>query len=273
MEHIDDIPRGARTVFSAHGVSRAVVEAARARALEVVDATCPLVTKVHLQAQRYAAEGCEVLLIGHRGHPEMEGTRGQLDSPAQIIETVDDARTVDVGDPDRVAYVTQTTLSVDDTAGIIEILQRRFPHIRGPALEDICYATQNRQNAVKALAGEVDLLLVVGARNSSNSNRLVEVARRGGCRAELVEDPEQVTADQVREAGRIGVTAGASAPETLVQRLIERLQAFGAENLIHQPGVEETITFRLPKAVREPTAGPSAPVDGHRSQEPEDSSL
>lgn len=261
VDHIADIPRGSRTVFSAHGVSLAVVEAARARDLQVVDATCPLVTKVHLQAQRYAAEGCEVLLIGHRGHPEMEGTRGQLEGPAQIIETIDDARSVEVGNPGQLAYVTQTTLSVDDTAGIIEVLQQRFPQIQGPALEDICYATQNRQNAVKALAGEVDLVLVVGARNSSNSNRLVEVARRNGTRAELVEDPAQITADQVRGAGRIGVTAGASAPEALVQQLLDRLREFGAQNLRHQPGVEETITFRLPKTLREP-ASESKPQAG-----------
>jgi 4-hydroxy-3-methylbut-2-en-1-yl diphosphate reductase len=246
VERIEDIPPGARAVFSAHGVSRAVVEAARARGLKSVDATCPLVTKVHGQAQRYARAGYDVVLIGHAGHPEVEGTRGQVDGPVHVIAEPHDVAALAVRDPARVAYVTQTTLSLDDTRAVIEALRARFPALVGPDLADICYATQNRQNAVKALLGAVDVLVVVGAPNSSNSNRLRELGARAGKPAYLVQGPDDLHREWFAPQARIGITAGASAPEVLVQGVLERLRAWGLAGVRVQPGAEEEIRFRLP---------------------------
>lgn len=246
VEHIEDIPEGARAVFSAHGVSRTVVQAAEARGLHSVDATCPLVSKVHGQAQRYARAGYDVVLIGHTGHPEVEGTRGQVDGPVHVVGEPHEVAALSVRDPARVAYVTQTTLSLDDTRAVIEALKTRFPAIVGPDLADICYATQNRQNAVKALMDAVDVLLVVGAPNSSNSNRLRELGARGGKPAYLVQDAAELRREWFPPGARIGLTAGASAPETLVQGVVARLREWGLAHVETQAGTPEEVRFRLP---------------------------
>ncbi len=246
VETLDEVPQGAVTVFSAHGVAEAVVERARERGLRIVDATCPLVTKVHVQAQHYHAGGREVVLIGHEGHPEVEGTKGRIPGPVHVIGTVAEVETLEVRDPDRLAYVTQTTLSVDDTREVIEALVRRFPNVRGPDLKDICYATQNRQNAVRAMAGEIDLLLVVGSRNSSNSNRLRDLGERSGSAAHLLDGPDEIDPAWLRPGMRIGITAGASAPEELVQLIVERLRELGADSVETLPGEPEDVVFSLP---------------------------
>ncbi len=246
VEQITDIPERAVTIFSAHGVANSVVAEARTRRLRVIDATCPLVAKVHLQAQRYAQQGRTVLIIGHPGHDEVVGTLGVIDGAAWVIPTVAAAEqlVVPIGLP--LAYVTQTTLSVDDARDIIAVLQRRFPGIQGPALADICYATQNRQTAVRIMAQQVDGLLVVGARNSSNSCRLREVAELHGVPAWLVEDADQVRAEWLAGVRCIGVTAGASTPEALVQAVCERLRSLGAKTVRQLPGKPERVNFRLP---------------------------
>ena len=246
VDAIAEIPEGSVVVFSAHGVSPKVRQEAEARRLRAIDATCPLVTKVHLEARRHAAAGREILLIGHGGHVEVEGTMGEAPERMTLVESVEDAECVQVRDPAKVAFLTQTTLSVDDTRAIIEVLRRRFPSIQGPPQEDICYATQNRQNAVKGLAGRIDLLLVVGAPNSSNSQRLVEVARAGGVRAMLVEDAGDIDPASVRGAGTVGVTAGASAPEDLVGRIVARLREMGGGEPVEVPSVVENVRFALP---------------------------
>ncbi|HKL77565.1 MAG TPA: 4-hydroxy-3-methylbut-2-enyl diphosphate reductase, partial [Gammaproteobacteria bacterium] len=227
VEEVDEIPEGATAIYSAHGVSQAVREQAQERGLQIFDATCPLVTKVHIEVVRHHKEGREVILIGHANHPEVEGTMGQVDGGIQLISTVEDVWNLEVADPDLLAYVTQTTLSMDDTAGVVAALQERFPNIAGPRGDDICYATQNRQDAVKKLAEQADLVLVVGAPNSSNSNRLVEVARRLGVAGYLVQNAEEVDPDWLEGCEQVGVTAGASAPEHLVQGVIQRLQGMG----------------------------------------------
>lgn len=248
VETLDELPAGAATIFSAHGVSTAVVREAEKRNLRVIDATCPLVSKVHLQAQRYSRQGFEVIIIGHRGHPEVEGTRGRVEGPVYVVSTTAEVATLEVNSPGRLAYVTQTTLGIDDTQEVIDALRNRFP-IQGPDLSDICYATQSRQNAVRRLAKDIDLLLVVGARNSSNSNRLREVGEQSGLPAYLIEDGEELESDWFSEESRVGVTAGTSAPETVVQRVLDRLRAYGATAVIEMEGERETMHFRLPDSM------------------------
>jgi 4-hydroxy-3-methylbut-2-enyl diphosphate reductase len=250
VESLEEIPAGSVTIFSAHGVAEEIEARGRARDLRVIDATCPLVTKVHLQAQRYERERREIVLVGHPGHPEVEGTRGRIDGRVHVLSTVDEVERLEVGDPEQLAYVTQTTLSVDDTRAVIEALVRRFPKIRGPELADICYATQNRQNAVKALADQIDLLLVVGSPNSSNSNRLRELGARRGVVSQLIDSEADLDPAWFRPGLRIGLTAGASAPETLVRAVLARLQALGVERVTEMPGEPESVVFQLPSELR-----------------------
>jgi 4-hydroxy-3-methylbut-2-enyl diphosphate reductase len=248
IETLDEVQAGAVTIFSAHGVSTAVVELAKERNLKVIDATCPLVTKVHLQAQQYGRQGYEIIIIGHRGHPEVEGTRGRVEGLVHVVSSVAEVVTLDVKDPDKLAYVTQTTLSIDDTREVIDALKRRFT-IHGPELSDICYATQSRQNAVRQLAKDIDLLLVVGARNSSNSNRLREVGERSGLQSRLIEDADDLDRAWFSKQTRVGITAGTSAPETKVQEVLERLRAYGASEVCEMEGERETMHFRLPESL------------------------
>lgn len=252
VDSLDDIPAGAVTIFSAHGVPTSVVRMSEVRQLQVVDATCPLVTKVHAQAQRFYRDGYNVIVIGHAGHQEVEGIMGSIGGPAWLISTVDEARRLEVENPARVAYVTQTTLSVDDTREVIDLLKARFPGIRGQELNDICYATQNRQNAVRALAAEVDLLLVVGAQNSSNSNRLREVGEQSGLPAYLINDASEIDPAWLQGRTRVGITAGASAPEVLVQGVLNRLAGLGIVTHREFDGVRESQSFRLPKMLAQP---------------------
>ncbi|HQU16723.1 MAG: 4-hydroxy-3-methylbut-2-enyl diphosphate reductase [Chromatiales bacterium 21-64-14] len=254
VESLAEVPEGAVAIFSAHGVATAMVDQASDRKLEVIDATCPLVTKVHLQAQRYSLRGYEVIIIGHPGHPEVEGTRGRVTGPVHVVSGCEDIPKLNLKDPTRLAYVTQTTLSVDDTRDVIEALKQRFPDIQGPDLDGICYATQNRQNAVRRLAAEVDLLLVVGARNSSNSNRLREVGEQAGVSAYLVQDAGELDASWFSPGVRVGLTAGASAPEVLVQAVLERLRSYGVDHVIEMESERETTTFRLPVALLRKTS-------------------
>ncbi len=246
VKALDEVPEGAVTVFSAHGVSDAVVDAAASRRLEVIDATCPLVTKVHRQAIRYEDQGREVILVGHPGHPEVEGTRGRIKGKVHVLSTPDEVAALEIADPEQLAYVTQTTLSVDDTRDVIDALLSRFPSIQGPALKDICYATQNRQTAVKDMIGDVDVLIVVGSENSSNSNRLRELGERGGIPSYLVDRPEQVQPGWVAGKGTVGVTAGASAPEELVQMILARLGELGVTRTRELDGERETVVFQMP---------------------------
>lgn len=253
-DDLDEIPEGATCIFSAHGVSQAVRDQAKARGFRVFDATCPLVTKVHIEVARFSKRGQECILIGHAGHPEVEGTMGQYDNPQggmYLIENENDARTLIVKDPDNLAFVTQTTLSVDDTQKIIAVLQERFPKLSAPKREDICYATQNRQDAVKELAKKVDLMLVVGSATSSNSNRLKELSERLGTPSYLIDDADTLKKEWFENINVIGITAGASAPEILVKNVVNRLKEWGAETTNELPGREETITFALPKELRE----------------------
>ncbi len=254
VEELDEIPAGAVTVFSAHGVSTAVEDEARLRELPVIDATCPLVTKVHKEGRNHARKGREVILIGHAGHPEVEGTQGRIPGGVHLVSSAADVPSVHVRDPDNVAYVTQTTLSVDDTREIIDALRVRFPAIKGPDVNDICYATQNRQQAVRDLAIQVDVLLVVGARNSSNSNRLREIGAEIGVPSYLIDDASCLEPAWLDGAARIGVTAGASAPEQLVQELIERLGDFGEIAVEELRGAEEHMQFKLPRELAPATA-------------------
>lgn len=246
VDAIADVPAGATVVFSAHGVANAVVAQARSRGLHAIDATCPLVSKVHQQAQRFVRQGFTLLMIGHAGHEEVVGTVGRVDAPVHLLGAVADVQALDLPADTPLAYVTQTTLSLDDTREIIAALQARFPHIVGPEVDDICYATQNRQTAVRALATRVDLVLVVGARNSSNSNRLREVAARSGVPAILVQDRHEIQPAWLRGASRVGVTSGASTPEVLVQGVVDALQAQQAGPVVQLPGVREEVSFRLP---------------------------
>ena len=246
VEDLDQVPEGAVAIFSAHGVSDSVEEHARRRNLRAIDATCPLVTKVHKQAIGFGEEGRDLVLIGHVGHPEVEGILGKAQGRVQVISTVAEANALRVRDPDKLAYVTQTTLSVDDTRDVIEVLQRRFPSIRGPQLKDICYATQNRQNAVRELLQDVQLLLVVGSRNSSNSNRLREMGERAGVPAHLVDGPEDVRPEWVAGVERVGLTAGASAPEELVREVLDRLRELGVQRVSELQGEPENTVFKMP---------------------------
>jgi len=247
VEELDEVPAGATVIFSAHGVSKAVRAEAEQRGLKVFDATCPLVTKVHVEVARMLREGYEVVMIGHRGHPEAEGTMGQAGERMHLVETVDDVAQLALAPDARVAYVTQTTLSVDDAQAVMSALQRRYPQIRGPKRADICYATQNRQDAVKLMTPQCDVVIVVGAPNSSNSNRLREVAEHMGVAAHLVERADEVRAEWVAGKRRVGVTAGASAPEVLVREVVERLNALGAAGVRQLDGIDERVVFTLPR--------------------------
>ena len=253
-DEITEIPEGATVIFSAHGVSQSVRDQAKARDLQVFDATCPLVTKVHFQVARYSRRGQECILIGHKGHPEVEGTMGQyhnVQGGIYLVETLEDVTNLTVKDPTTLGYVTQTTLSMDDTVEIIAALQKRFPMLAAPKREDICYATQNRQEAVKALAEQSDVVIVVGSVTSSNSNRLKELAERLGCQAYLIDTADELQAHWFTNAKSVGVTAGASAPEILVQQVVARLQALGGTTVEERPGREEHILFALPKILRD----------------------
>ena len=260
VEELDEIPEGRYAIFSAHGVSKVVVQAAQERGLNVIDATCPLVSKVHIEGTRYADQGRQVILIGHAGHPEVEGTMGQVPGGVLLISTAEDVAKLDVKDATKLAYITQTTLSVDDTRAVIEALKARFPEIVGPNTKDICYATQNRQQAVRQLAQQVDLVLVIGAPNSSNSNRLAELARELGIKSYLIEDASQLRPEWLADVGSIGVTAGASAPDVLVQDLVARLQELKDVQIELMAGVEENVRFRLPPELsdRAPAEQPAA---------------
>ncbi|THF62425.1 4-hydroxy-3-methylbut-2-enyl diphosphate reductase [Pseudothauera nasutitermitis] len=250
VEELDEVPTGATVIFSAHGVSPAVRTDAEQRGLRVFDATCPLVTKVHLEVARQRAAGREIVMIGHKGHPEVEGTMGQVKDGIHLVESAADVAGLRVGTPDRLAYVTQTTLSMDDAGAVIAALRERFPDIAGPKKNDICYATQNRQDAVKFMAPQADVVFVVGSRNSSNSNRLREVAELRGVPAYLVDNAEGIDPAWLAGKRRIGVTAGASAPEVLVAAVIERLKQLGAASVHQLEGVPEKVTFPLPKELQ-----------------------
>jgi len=249
IEDLDDVPAGNTLVFSAHGVSKAVREEAESRGLKVYDATCPLVTKVHVEVAKMRKQGAEIVMIGHAGHPEVEGTMGQAEEGMHLVETVDDVAKLNVANPDLLAYVSQTTLSVDDTAEIITALKARFPNIVEPKKGDICYATTNRQEAVKFMAPQVEVVIVVGSPNSSNSTRLREVADKMGTPAYMVDNAAGIDPGWIAGKKRIGVTAGASAPEVLVQAVIERLKELGAASVRALEGVEENVTFPLPKGL------------------------
>ncbi len=251
IEDLNDVPTGNTLIYSAHGVSQAVRREAEARGLTVFDATCPLVTKVHLEVARMRDKGMEIIMIGHKGHPEVEGTMGQSNGGMYLVETPEDVATLTVSDADKLAFVTQTTLSVDDAMRVINALKTRFPNIVGPKKDDICYATQNRQDAVKALAQQCDLVIVVGSPNSSNSNRLREVAQNLGVTAYMVDNASQLQADWLSGKTNIGVTAGASAPEVLVQEVIAQLKQYGADAVSELEGIIENVTFPIPKTLSE----------------------
>lgn len=247
IEELDEVPAGATVIFSAHGVSKAVRVEAQARGLKVFDATCPLVTKVHVEVDKMRQQGREVVMIGHRGHPEVEGTMGQSQGGMYLVETAEDVETLKVERPEHLSFVTQTTLSVDDASRVIDRLREQFPNVQGPKKDDICYATQNRQDAVKALAEQCDLVLVVGSPNSSNSRRLKEVASARGVEAYLIDGPDEVDPAWLQGKRSVGVTAGASAPEILVSRVVERLRGFTGAEICQAVGVEEGVSFPLPK--------------------------
>ncbi len=254
VNELDEVPDGATVIFSAHGVPKSVYEEARQRDLKIFDATCPLVTKVHLEVARYSKAGHECILIGHAGHPEVEGTMGQFDSAGggriYLVETVADVDDLEISNPERLAYVTQTTLSMDDTAEIISLLRERFPDISGPKKNDICYATQNRQDAVKQLASQCDVVLVVGSPNSSNSNRLREVAERLNIPAYLIDNENEIRREWLAGKKSIGLSAGASAPEILVNNVLARLKQWGVTDVVQDPGSKENVVFSLPRDLK-----------------------
>lgn len=252
IEELDDVPAGNTLIFSAHGVSQAIREDAEKRGLKIFDATCPLVTKVHIEVSKMRKEGREIIMIGHQGHPEVEGTMGQSEGGMYLVETVEDVVNLQVVDPSLLAYVSQTTLSVDDTADIIAALKEKFPLIAEPKKGDICYATTNRQAAVKFMAPQVDLVIVVGSKNSSNSNRLREVAEKMGTTAYMVDKAEDINPVWLENCVRVGVTAGASAPEILVNQVIDQLKKFGVKSVRALDGEEENVTFPLPKGLNNP---------------------
>lgn len=252
IEDLADVPEGATLIFSAHGVSKAVRGEAEARCLRVFDATCPLVTKVHMEVAKMRQEGFDIVMIGHKGHPEVEGTMGQSGEGMHLIEDIEDVKKLDLPDPSRIAYVTQTTLSVDDASAIIDALKAKYPQVKEPKKQDICYATQNRQDAVKILAPQCDVVIVVGSPNSSNSSRLREVAEKRGIPAYMVDSPTQIDPEWVEGKKRIGVTAGASAPEVLAQAVIARLRELGVRGVRSLEGIEETIAFPLPRGLSLP---------------------
>ena len=250
VDELEQVPTGATVIFSAHGVSIAVREEASRRGLRIFDATCPLVTKVHMEVSRHRSNGTECILIGHAGHPEVEGTMGQAHGGMHLVESVADVAKLQVQNEANLSYATQTTLSMDDTARIVDALRARYPSIKGPKKDDICYATQNRQDAVKALAKSVDVMLVVGSSNSSNSNRLREVAEGQGVRGYMIDGPEDIRREWLKGVQRVGLTAGASAPEELVQQVVMRLREWGAEIVEEQAGKTENISFPVPKTLR-----------------------
>ena len=250
VEELEEVPRGATVIFSAHGVSPAVRREASERGLDVIDATCPLVAKVHAEARRFAQNGFDIVLVGHEGHEEVDGTLGEAPDRMHVISSSEEIAKLEIEDPDRVAYLTQTTLAVDDTAGVVDALRDRFPGLAGPSSSDICYATQNRQDAVRALAAECELVLVVGSGNSSNSRRLVEVSERAGCPALLVEDGGEIPPERLRGVGTVGLTAGASAPEALVEDVIGALEGLGPVTVSERTVAREEIRFKLPPEVR-----------------------
>lgn len=253
VDELDQVPDDKIVIFSAHGVSQKVRKEAKDRQLKVFDATCPLVTKVHMEVTRASRKGTECILIGHNGHPEVEGTMGQYDNPEggiYLVESVDDVATLEVKDPTNLTFCSQTTLSVDDTAQVVDALRERFEHIKGPHKEDICYATQNRQDAVRELAHKTDLVLVVGAKNSSNSNRLAELAQKLGTRSHLIDNAEGIEENWLTDVGNVGVTAGASAPDVLVNQVIDRLKQFGGKTVNEIQGIEENTVFSLPPELR-----------------------
>ncbi|MDV2859998.1 4-hydroxy-3-methylbut-2-enyl diphosphate reductase [Psychrobacter sp. CAM01] len=256
VEELDEVPDGSIVIFSAHGVSKAVEDEAERRDLTVFDATCPLVTKVHIEVAKFAQEGMDAVLIGHAGHPEVEGTMGRFNrrhgGQIHLVENESDVAALSVQDAERLAFVTQTTLSMDDTARVIDALRDKFPSIQGPRKDDICYATQNRQDAVKDLAGRCEVVLVVGSPNSSNSNRLRELAERMDCRAYLIDNANEMDKSWLEGVQSIGVTAGASAPEVLIQEVLKQLQDWGGDLPSELSGIEENVTFSLPKALRIP---------------------
>jgi 4-hydroxy-3-methylbut-2-en-1-yl diphosphate reductase len=247
VEELDEVPKGSTVIFSAHGVSKAVRAEADARGLTAYDATCPLVTKVHIEVEKMREQGMELIMIGHKGHPEVEGTMGQSDKGIFLVETPEDVQTLQITDPDQLAYVTQTTLSMDDAALVINALKERFPNIRAPKSDDICYATQNRQDAVKILARDCDLVIIVGSPNSSNSNRLREVAENQGIEAYMIDNATYLQPEWLVGKSKIGVSAGASAPEILVKEVIAKLQLLGAKEVSELQGVVESVVFKLPK--------------------------
>ena len=253
VKELFEIPAGATVIFSAHGVSRAVRREAEARGLNIFDATCPLVAKVHVEISRMRTEGREIIMIGHRGHPESDGSMGQSDSGMHLIQCIEDVAMLDIRDPKRLAYVTQTTLSVDETRAIVEALQARFPEIVGPKKDDICYATQNRQEAVKFMAPQTDVVIVVGSPNSSNSNRLREVAQGFGTESYMVESAAQLDPAWLSGKRRVGLTAGASVPENLVREIITRLREMGVRQVTQLAGAKENVTFPLPRALSQKT--------------------
>ena len=250
IEELDDVPAGATLIFSAHGVSRAVQQEAQARGFSIFDATCPLVTKVHVEVAKLAREGYEFIMIGHKGHPEVEGTMGQLDHGIHLVEDVADVARVQPAQTERLAVVTQTTLSVDDAAEIARAVRERFPRVREPKQQDICYATQNRQDAVKLLSPQVDIVIVVGSPTSSNSNRLRELAQKLGTEAHMVDSADELQPQWFEGRARVGLTAGASAPELLVQQVVDRLRALGAVSVRRMQGIEESLKFPLPKGLK-----------------------
>ena len=247
VKELDQIPQGAVTVFSAHGVSQKVEDTAGVRKLPVLDATCPLVAKVHKEGQRYSTDGFEVILIGHEGHPEVEGTMGRIPGPVYLVSNTNDVKRLKVKNPDKLSYVSQTTLSVDDTRDVINALQERFPKIVGPDVKDICYATQNRQSAVRDLVKNVDLVLVVGARNSSNSNRLKDIGSESGVNTHLIETADDMSLSWFENVDSVGITSGASTPDELVKEVIDRISTFTSIEIEKQAGKEENVVFRLPK--------------------------
>ena len=252
VEELDEVPSGATVIFSAHGVSPAVRAEAAERGLEVIDATCPLVAKVHAEGRRFAASGFDIVLVGHDGHEEVEGTFGEAPERMQVIANAGEVDDLEVDDPDRVAYLTQTTLAIDETAGVVDALRARFPAIVGPTSSDICYATQNRQDAVRVLAEDCDVVLVIGSGNSSNSRRLVEVAERAGIPAALVEHAGDIPPELLVDARRVGLTAGASAPEALVEGVVRALDGLGGASVSERTVAREDVEFKLPPAVRPP---------------------
>jgi len=262
IEDLAEVPPGATLVFSAHGVSKAVEREAHERGFDVFDATCPLVTKVHVEVAKLAREGYEFLMIGHKGHPEVEGTMGQLEEGIHLVEDVADVARVQPRQTHKLAVVTQTTLSVDDAAEIMAAIKARFPEVRQPKQQDICYATQNRQDAVKLLSRAVDVVLVVGSPTSSNSNRLAEVARKLGVPAHMVDNASELQPEWLEGKSRVGLTAGASAPEVLVQEVIDRIRSLGAVSVRRMDGIQETVKFPLPKGLKLHPADPATPPHG-----------